>query len=255
LLDPAELAQELYPEVVAAIGRGQPAERTLQNAVWQRYGAHLYNCCCDRLSPHYQRAWTELGQWLERQAPRLVAAYADQQELVQETLIDLEAAFGRAALSQPYTLWAYALQALRHRSIDRSRRDKAFKRGEGLELSLEEVKADPEEGDGGWEERLAPADAERREVEAQVTGEDTYRRLQRLFRDSLATPLQILVAEAHFLEGLTPQEIAARLGKQPHEIRQLKARIVHTLRHLPPERYQELMALLNGDDKEAGDAG
>jgi RNA polymerase sigma factor (sigma-70 family) len=249
LLEPAELAEKLCPEVVAALGQGQPAEKAVRDAVWQRYGAYLHDCCSDRSSPHYQRAWAELGHWLERQAPRLVSADAEQQELVQETLINLQTAVSRAPLSQPYALWVYALQALRRNNIDRSRRDKAAKRGEGLELSLEEVKADPEEGNGDWEERLAPADVEPREVEAQVTGDETYHRLQRLFRDLLATPLQALVAEALFLEGLTPQELATRLGKKPHEIRQLKARIVHALRHLPPAQYQELMALLNGTDR------
>ena len=192
-----------------------------------------------------EQAWAELRRWLQHQARQLTSDPVEQDALAQDAVIDLQRHLNRSPLKSTRALWAYALQTMRRKQIDEHRRRTAVMRGEGLELSLEEIgssQSGDEETD--WEEKLSIRAESELSVEETVAAEQIRQQVQAFFQDYLPTELQRQVAVAHFLNGLTPQEIAEQLGKKPHEIRMVKARVVETLRTLPSEARRKLLSIL-----------
>jgi DNA-directed RNA polymerase specialized sigma24 family protein len=79
-----------------------------------------------------------------------------------------------------------------------------------------------------------------------VSDQEVRRQLRQFGLEHLPTELQRQVFEAHFLDGLTPAEIAGLLGKQPHEIRLIKARTVKKIKELSPTAMQQLLEIIGG---------
>jgi RNA polymerase sigma factor (sigma-70 family) len=177
------------------------------------------------------------------------------EDLVQETLIELQQQLLRPAAQQPaikapWAFFVYSLQVLRNKAIDRERRETAEVHGGGVTiLSLEEM----ETVLPGEEAALRPRDdLQQRHTEEIVSEKQREEQLIAFFEEVLPTDLQRQVARATFVDELKPSEIAALLGKQPHEIRQVKARILDTLRNLPPDQRQRLLDILGRDDETSG---
>ncbi len=245
LADPLELASQIWQDLSAPLPSESTAVKAIQTQVWQRYAVFLHENCRQPGSDRCEQAWTELYRWLRQQAHRFTADRDEQDSLVQLAISDLQARLEQSPLKAPRALWAYALQTMRAKMIDEHRRRTAVMRGDGLELSLEEISAGqsgPAESD--WEEHISDHETSERSVEDHVANEQVRQQLRDFFRTHLATDLQLRVAEEHFLNGLSPQEIARLLGKKPHEIRMIKARIVQTLHHLPPEAHRKLLDIL-----------
>lgn len=260
LVDPAEMADAIWREVEGAgqqegqqAGQLASQQTKVRTAVWERYAALLHDSCRRPGSERHDAAWSELRAWLARQAPRVNDDPRDQEEIVQEALIDLKHKLDEKPLQAPRALWAYALATLKRKEIDRHRRRTAEKRGEGEVGSLEGLAAAyREEGPGTWEERVQAAGQGSREraTERAVADREVREQLKALFERLFSSSLQLWVAEAHFLDGLRPAEIAGLAGKTPHEIRMVKARAVRKLRSLPAAERQRLLALLAGGEEE-----
>jgi RNA polymerase sigma factor (sigma-70 family) len=250
LADPHTLAQEIW------LNAAPLSPREIAKQLPFHYAPHLYAICAEPKHPDFSQAWEELKSWLTKHVPLFTEDPAEQDELVQETLIELHSRLPANPLKAPRALWAYLLQIMRNKRTDHHRRATAVKRGDDTLLALEDLTpahADPpqaaDEG-ASWEETRGPH-TDPRETENQVTDQDLRQRLSTLFRTHLRSETQIQVAEAHFLDGLSPQEIAGLLGKRPHEIRLTKARVVQILRALAPPVRQELFEILDraGDDR------
>ncbi|HNB54708.1 MAG TPA: sigma-70 family RNA polymerase sigma factor [Anaerolineales bacterium] len=247
LADPHTLAQEIWLNDETLSAR----ESTKQLPF--HYAAHLYAICRAPEHPDFSQAWEELKNWLTKNVSLFTTVPAEQDDLVQETLIELNTRLPSNPLKTPRALWAYLLQIMRNKHTDHHRRATAVKRGEDNLLSLEDLNdASGNETATSWEE-IHGTQTNPRATEDQVTAQDLRQRLVTLFQTHLRSENQIQVAEAHFLDGLSPQEIADLWGKKPHEIRMIKARIVQTLRDLPPTARQELFDILDkfGEEKDS----
>jgi len=248
LADARALALDIWQDLSGREQSVQDPVKFIQTQAALHYAVILHNLLSEPSSGPRERAWAELKTWLTKNAPLLATDSTAQDELVQETLIELHSKLAANPLNAPRALWGYLLQTMRHKRTDHHRRATAVKRGDDTLLSLEELNdEDADEQTSAWQETVAVANALRtdpRDIENQVTDQDLRARLQTLFRAHLRSEMQIQVAEAHFLDGLSPQEIAELLGKRPHEIRLIKARVVKILRALPPPARQELYEIL-----------
>jgi DNA-directed RNA polymerase specialized sigma24 family protein len=124
----------------------------------------------------------------------------------------------------------------------------AIKRGGGDGLYLEEIPFRSMDADGDdphWEDAIPDTAKDAQYIEETTAMQDIRQKMQAFFRTYLTSDLQIQVAEAHFLDGLTPKEIAQLMGKHSHEIRMLKARVIQQLRSLPQEKRQILLEILS----------
>ncbi|MCA9934976.1 MAG: sigma-70 family RNA polymerase sigma factor [Ardenticatenaceae bacterium] len=242
LVDPVEFGERIWQLAREKGVQSETAVHNIQTIVWQQYAIILHDAC---LQPEnrsqYQQAWAELSDWLHKQVHQITSHPQEQQDAVQETLIKLQTTLQTIRI--PHTMWAYLLQILRRTQIDVHRRDTAKKRGEGKAFSLEQLTNSDESG-RDWEETLTTHNSSRH-TEGIMANYETRKQLQTFFRRHLPTELQRQVAEAHFLDDLSPKEIASLMGKRSHEIRLLKARIISKLRDLPPPAYQELMTILD----------
>jgi RNA polymerase sigma factor (sigma-70 family) len=168
--------------------------------------------------------------------------------MVQETLLALQSALPQSATA----FLAYAMQTLKRKQIDLNRGGTAEKRGGGNVLSLEGLSGQAKEGDGrSWDEKLqeyaiSASSANWRTIERAVSDQEVRCQLRQFGLEHLPTELQRQVFEAHFLDGLTPAEIAGLLGKQPHEIRLIKARVVKKIKELSPTAMQQLLEIIGG---------
>jgi RNA polymerase sigma factor (sigma-70 family) len=219
-----------------------------QRAVFRRYAAALHRACSQPDSADFERGWLELQGWLAKSARHLESHSETQEEMVQETLLALQSALPQSATA----FLAYAMQTLKRKQIDLNRGGTAEKRGGGNVLSLEGLGGRAEEGDGrSWDEKLqeyaiSASSANWRTIERAVSDQEVRRQLRQFGLEHLPTELQRQVFEAHFLDGLTPAEIAGLLGKQPHEIRLIKARTVKKIKELSPTAMQQLLEIIGG---------
>lgn len=255
LISPTVFAAQIWDELQKENAVQTTTVDMVKTIVLQRYAVILHEAC--RLSQddaQYQSAWREFSGWLGKQAYQVTAHVQEQEDVVQETLIELQSILRQKGLRTPRTLWAYALQILRRKQIDIHRMRSAKKRGEDKIISLEAMGTDGD-AESRWEEQLAVGETglaalersstNRRGTENEMANQEIEEQLQTFFQQYLPTPLQQQVAAAFFLDGLTPKEIAALVGKKPHEIRLLKARVVKRLRDLPAAQQQELMQILD----------
>ena len=254
LINPQGLADQIWLDL-ADQNSSQVTVKQVQNQVWQRYAEVLHEACCQPPGDVHEQAWSELLQWLEKQVGYLSPAPKDSDRLIQEVLIKLHDKLEKEPLKAPRAFWVFVLQTLRRKNIDLNRRDTAVKRGGGDELYLEELaEGDPDADQHVWEEKKGTPGTEPRGMEKFVINGDIRNQIQAFFQAHLPTDLQRQVAEAHFLDGLSPQEIAQLMGKQPHEIRQAKARAVQKLRGLPADILKPLLEIIenkNGDSTDA----
>ena len=245
LVDPDNLADRIWQHLAERGFSSTSVIERIQAETWQRYGVILHDCCRQFSGERHERAWGELKAWLDRQVGRLTPEPQEQDDLVQAVLIDLQRRLDRDPLKSPRALWAYALQALRTKSIDQHRRQVAVKRGEDMTLSLEELGGNSDDDkESSWEEHLPSSGRSSRTTEDAVEDEELRRQLSAFFHEVLPTELQRRVAELHFVDDLSQIEIAALMGKRPHEIRMAKSRFVQTLRSLPLEQRERLLAIM-----------
>ena len=254
LIDPQDLTDQIWGNLTDQ-DISQVTVKQIQDQVWQRYAKVLHEACCQPPGDVHEQAWSELLQWVEKQVGYLSAAPKDTDRLIQEVLISLHEKLEKTPLKTPRALWSYALQALNRKNIDLNRRDTAVKRGGGDELYLEELEAyGPGNEQHAWEEKQRTPGTEPRVTEKFVINGEIRSQIQAFFQMHLPSDLQRQVAEAHFLDGLSPREIAQLMGKQPHEIRQAKARAVQKLRDLPADILEPLLEIIeneNGDSTNA----
>ena len=257
LVDALSLATRFWPELQGRGLRGRRAREALETAVWQNYAEVLYDSCRQPHGADQERAWIELGRWLEEKARGRISHAQEREDVVQEALIRLHDAFEKDALRAPRALWTFALQALLGSSADRWRRRAAQKRGEDRAESLE---ANEERRDGRALRRqpltAPPGEPSLRPLEDTVIDRDLRRQLEAFFEEHLKSELQLEVAMAYYLEGHTPAEIAALLHKTPHQVRMVKSRLVRALRALPEKETEQLLAILDaaGDEEKDYDA-
>ena len=240
LADPAEMVEAVWPALVTTGNShltGRPAVDAVFSQVWQHYAALLHDGCCQ----NQPAAWDELDHWLRQQAGRWQSDQPEQERLVQETLLKLQQKLHTNPLDAPRAFFYYAIETLRHQRVDMHRRRTAARRREDYQLSLEAT-AEAEPDHLSWDEVTAGTSG--RETEAAVASEQIRRQLRLFFQAHLHSAGQQQVAEMHFLDDLSLAEIARILGKQPHEIRQVKARLVQKLRELPPAAQQQLADIL-----------
>lgn len=251
LVAPHELATTIYQDLVeVGFGEGAVVE-AVQTRVWQHYAKHLHDCCRHADEAKEAQAWGELRRWLGQQVLRLPTRPEEQEDVIQETLADLQTFLAKNELEAPRAFLMYALQALRRKSIDMNRKQVAVSRGGAQNpLSWEEMNEEsPEkvikvESTGNVE----------RKVENVVSNAELRTKLKAFFQHHLSGDQQLLVAELYFLDGLEPKEIAGLLGKSPHSIRMVKARIVQTLRTLPSDQKGILLEILDEIDREESHA-
>ena len=251
LVAPHELATTIYQDLVeVCFGEGSVVE-AVQTRVWQHYAKHLHDCCRHPDEAKEARAWGELRHWLGQQVHRLPARPEEQEDVIQETLADLQTFLAKNELEAPQAFLMYALQALRRKSIDMNRKQDSVSRGGAQNpLSWEEMNEESPEkiikvGSTGNVER---------KVENVVSNAELRTKLKAFFQRHLSGDQQLLVAELYFSDGLEPKEIAGLLGKSPHSIRMVKARIVQTLRTLPSDQKGILLEILDEIDREESHA-
>jgi RNA polymerase sigma factor (sigma-70 family) len=250
LVEPADLAEAIFVELGEQVLARETAVHAVQTQVWQRYAAILHQACCQPGTTTYERAWQELDGWLRRQRQHLPWHHEDREDVVQETLSDLQTQLAKKAIKAPRAFLMYALQALRNTARDMERRRTAvFRGGDHDPLSWEALQEETSEEPVVQSELGGDSKTLERRVENTVSDHEVRAKLKTFFAQHLSSEQQLFVAELHFLDGLDPKEIAGLLHKQPHEIRMIKFRIVQTLRGLPASEQQKLLALL---DQEAG---
>lgn len=252
LIDARSLVERFWPDLQGRGLQGRQAQEAVERAVWQDYAALLYDSCRRAEDVRADRAWSELHHWMAQQARGIVGQAQEREDVVQEALISLHAAFQSDSLQAPRALWAFALQALRNTAISRHRLRATKKRGqdkvESLEENQERRQSTPPAQSPLTTEPGAP---QLRPLEETVINRDRRRQLQAFFEQHLKSELQLTVARAFYLENQTPAEIAALLGKSPHEIRMVKSRIVRTLRSLPPPEMERLLSILDAPSDES----
>lgn len=248
LASPLQLADEIWEN-----SAGNATLLSVRTEIQRRYAAVLHQCCLQSQTAEYERAWHELKSWLEKSAPRLESHPNTRQEIIQETLIALQNSLSDSPLRNPHSFLTYIFQTMRRRHIDWNRRQTAEKRDWRNTVPLEElVKDDDIEKSGqNWEEFLSASEGNWRTIERTVSNQEIRQQLLQFIQIHLPTDLQQRVFEAHFLDGLDPADIAHLAGKQPHEIRLVKARIVKKLRALPPEAADQLLNILGNLNDEA----
>jgi RNA polymerase sigma factor (sigma-70 family) len=239
LADPAVLAAEVWQALAGQALTGAAAVKAVNNQVWQGYAAVLHDACRQEVAT----AWEELHRWLQQQARPFHPD--DQEQLVQETILNLQSRLRVDRTNAPRAFFGYALTALQNRQKDLYRRRTAARRRQGRELPVVELEVnEPAQDLLAWEEVTAGGSG--RETEESVMNRQAQGQLRAFFEVYVTSPLQRQVAALHYLEDLNPAEIAPLLGKRPHEIRLIKARLVQSLRDLPPAAQQELQAILGG---------
>ena len=253
LQNPAELVEGIWEDVARQNLSGQVAVERVQSQVWQCYAAILHEHCCQSESHLYNKAWEELRSWLSLQARFLASGPIEPDAVIQEAVTDLHQALQRSPLKSPRAFLAYALNSLRRKNIDLYRRRTAVKRGGDDEIYLTEMKPNsPNDENSPWDEITEIQGSETRSMETSLATEEIKEQIRVFFRNHLSTSLQRQVAEAHFLDGFSPSEIAQLMGKRPHEIRMAKARVVEKLRNLPPVVRQSLLDIIGAIDREVG---
>jgi len=244
LVAPQELARQIWPDLEKRDLRAKAATKQVETQAWQRYAEILHAYCCQPGGELYEQAWSELRTWLQRQIRYLQPEPHEPEVVIQEVLADLHRRLCKSPLKTPRALWAFVLQGMKNKNRDLFRRRTANIRGGGNELYLEEITKQFEGEAYDPEERLMAGDAQQRETESRVADEELSEQLREFFRRYLPTTFQQQVAEASFVDGLSPKEIAQLMSKQAHEIRLAKARVVQALRALPPEEKEQLQAIL-----------
>jgi RNA polymerase sigma factor (sigma-70 family) len=255
LADPDELGALIHQELAGQGVSGDAEEAAVRRKIWPCYAEILHDVSSRPDDERHDQAWRELRAWLRNQVQRVSYRPDLYEDLVQETLIELQQQLLRPATQQPVlkaprAFLVYSLQVLRNKAIDRERRETAeVHGGEATISSLEEMETTP----SGEEAARRPLDdLQQRHTEEIVSKRQREEQLIAFFEEVLPTDLQRRVARATFKDGLKPREIAALLSKQPHEIRQAKARVIHTLRNLPADRRQRLLGILGRDDEISG---
>lgn len=221
----------------------------INKQIWWRYAICLHEECCLQVenAPRTERAWTELHKWLlTRISGASIPSQQQQNEdIVQETIIRLQKQLRNKPLHAPRTLFAMALQTLRNTAIDMYRHETAVMRGGGNERSLEDLGSDDDEA-ADWDERLPEQRSDnKRPTETAVANREVRQQLDTFFQQHLNSDLQIQLAQAHFLDGLSPKEIAQLWEWTPARVRVLKARIVQRLRSLSQDERAALLHLLD----------
>lgn len=246
LVEPTELAEAIWVELGEQALAAETAVHAVHTQIWQRYAAILHDACRQPGTAAYERAWQEFGDWLQRQRRSLPWVREDREDVVQEALTSLQAQLEKNSIKAPRTFLMYALQTLRNSAKDMARRQTAvFRGGDNDPLSWEALQETHSEEPEARLEPLAGTKTVDRRVENTVSDRDIRAQLKAFFAQHLTSEQQVMVAELHFLDGLNPKEIAGLLGKQPHEIRMIKFRIVQTLRGLPEADQQRLLAMLD----------
>lgn len=242
------------PEVVSNTiweGLGGRATKTaVLSQVPRQYATVLHRHCHQPNSGQYEQAWQEVKDYLDRTVARLESHPPTQEEVIQETLITLQQA---QPLKKPQAFLVFAFQTLRSRHIDWHRSQTAEKRDWRNTVPLEELgkSDDIDIYESRWEEYLRSSKGIWRTIESTVSNQEVRQQLLQFAQKHLPTDMQQMVFEAHFLDGLKPVEIAALLGKQPHEIRLVKARVIKKLKSLPPPEIEQLLSILGGIDSDA----
>jgi RNA polymerase sigma factor (sigma-70 family) len=248
LIDPQTLAGQIWQDFGGEAPAGQAAKKAVENQIWQRYAAVLHDCCRQQPggSPKQaEQAWNELAIWMAHQVRFLNPPNPEPDDLVQEALIELHRRLEREPLRSPRAFFVFALNTLHTKNTDSYRRQAALKRGEAMTDSIEELELSRTREEGGaWDELAQPQGSETRGMENDIADEQIRQQLLEFLRAHIRSPLQLQVAELHFVDSLEPAEIARLLGKQPHEIRLAKARIVQSLRGLPAEERDKLMKII-----------
>lgn len=252
LTAPESLAQEVWGVLANSTVGEEEAKDAIIKQVWSRYAQRLHEVCQRADHPQYNRGWLEMRIWLTKQAGRVVGNPQTGEDIVQETLIKLQSIFEEGSLRTPRALWAFALQLLRTTAIDWQRGETAAKRGSGQVFSLEEIQTVGQEQEA-WEERIPEqTNKHARVTENALVTSKLREQLHAFFQAHLPSELQRQIAIAHYIDDLTPREIASLLGKTPHEIRQAKARIVKQLRNLPGDLRGQLLEILDQYEKDKG---
>jgi RNA polymerase sigma factor (sigma-70 family) len=243
LVDPVELAGIIWQTL-------QKSETSLSKKhieLWivRCYAERLYAAAYNEQSDHYQQAWIEISNWLHRRAYLVEYQPDHQDDIAQETLIDIQARWQKGqGLNKPSSLFSFLLTVMRNRSIDLQKKRKAKKRGEDKKISLETMAQTNDDSDTqNWEERIMN-EAENPTSET-VEMNQLRDQLNQFFESVLPTYLQQTVAKAHYLDDLSPTEIATLLGKESAQVRNIKARVVKILRTLPPDKLNKLMEILS----------
>lgn len=238
----ARLAADIWREVA-----DDPTDGAVKTAVFRLYATLLHqHCFLDGETAEKSRSWYELRVWLLTRAKALDNHPGNQEEIVQEALLALQS----ARPASPPAFLAYALQTMKRKQIDLARSRTAEKRGKGRILSLEGLDNQTAEEDGrSWEESIPDESISAsfdnwRTIEHVVADQEIRNRLRQFAQKQLPTDLQQQVFEALFLDGLTPAETAHLSGKQPHEIRLVKARIVKKMKALPQSSKRQLLNIL-----------
>jgi len=248
LVNAHELAEEICPDIVAQGLIGKAAKDVVQQKIRPLYATILHDYCLRPHNEHYERAWAELRAWLLRQAPRESYQPEKHEDLVQETVLELQKKLRSAPLRTPSAFLVFALLILQNKAVDLARNEQAKSRGgDATTLSLDGMEAALETAHllGA----TSPA-ADLREAEASAFDQLDEDQLIAFFQKYLPTDLQRYVAKAYFVDGLEPRMIAAIMGKPVHEIRLTKARVVARLRHLHAIGHPQLFDLLNvGESK------
>jgi RNA polymerase sigma factor (sigma-70 family) len=252
LIEPESFAQEIWRVMADSTLGEEEAKDAVNKQAWSRYAQHLYAACQRADHPQHNRGWLEMRIWLAKQVGRVVGNPQTGEDIVQETLIKLQSIFEKGSLRTPRALWAFALQLLRTTAIDWERKETAEKRGAGQVLNLGGIQTVGQEQEN-WEERIPQqTDRQIRATENVVVTAQLLAQLRTFFQAHLPSELQRQIAVAHYVDDLSLREIAALLGKTPHEIRQAKARIVKQLRNLPDDLRSQLLEILGQLEKGTG---
>ena len=246
LVPPEALAMQVWQALNTKIQTKTEAIKQVQSLVWQHYAVLLHDHCRQASDVSSSQAWSELRLWLEKQTLRLNPDLREREDIIQETLLQLHLQLNKTPIESPRAFLVYVLQVFKGKNVDYHRRKTAVKRGEENTVYLEDgIPASSQNKDTNWEDRFKSVEEnEDRIVENAIADEDVRSQIRTFFRTYISSPLQLQVAEAHFLDGLSPVEIARLLNKQPHEIRMAKARVVNTLRNLSPDVRAKLLEIL-----------
>ena len=247
LVDHFEFSNIIWCELQNLGEAKQVSAKKVQSLIWGTYSVVVYNGCCQTEGEYCEQTWEELNTWLTRRAERINPRSADPEVLAQETVAGLFSSLLQLTL-EPRTFLAYALQCLKNKNRDLHRRTNAAKRSAENTLYLEEMNANPSPDQAlHWEDKIESLEKSTAPTEMSIETREQRQQIQAFFRVHLRSELQILVAEAHFLAGFSPAEIADQLGKYPHEIRLVKARVVKKLRNLPPEEKQQFLDIVGAN--------